>query len=78
MKYEIVQIVDGLTVVTRPLDIVAWANVAGVAITGYNANKSQRAELQGQPKLAGFCGPMWNGNNTLRYEDIEAYRQFST
>lgn len=78
MKFEIVQMVDGETIVTRPLDIIAWANVAGVKITGYNTNKSQRIELQGQPKLAGFCGPMWNGNNTLRYEDTESYHQFST
>lgn len=77
MKFQIVQNIDGDFIVTNPTDIHAWASVAGVKINGYNTNKSQRAELQDQPKLAGYCGPMWGGNNTIRYESIEAYRQIS-
>lgn len=77
MKFQVVQNVEGETIVTNPTNIVAWAGAAGVEITGYNTNKSQRAELQDQPKLKGFCGPMWNGDNTLRYEDVETYRQMS-
>lgn len=77
MKYQIIQVVDGDIISTEPTDIVAWASVAGVAIKGYNANPHQRAELQGQPKLDGFCGPMWNGNNTIRYESTAAYAIFS-
>lgn len=77
MKYRIVQYIDGDFIVTQPTDIVAWANVAGVTITGYNANPAQRAELQGQPRLSGFCGPMWDGNGVIRYEDTAAYRTLS-
>ena len=35
-------------------------------IHGYNDNQSQREELQGQPKLLGLNGPMWNGLGTLQ------------
>ena len=34
-------------------------------IYGYNENARQREELQGQPKLLGLNGPMWNGYGTL-------------
>lgn len=66
--YKIVQSVEGRFIETRPTDIVAWANVAGVEITGENHNKRQRAQLQGQPTLKGFFGPMWDGD-CVRYED---------
>jgi hypothetical protein len=78
MKYQIVQNVEGEFVVTNPTDIYAWAEVSGIEITGINRNPRQRAELQEQPKLKGFCGPMWNGNNTIRYEDIRTYQIMST
>lgn len=69
MKYQIVQNVDGEFIVTNPTDIYAWAEVAGVQITGINNNPRQREELQGQPKLSGFCGPMYGGPGVIRYED---------
>lgn len=68
--YKIVQSVEGQYVVTRPTDIIAWANVAGVEITGTNANTRHRIEIQGQPILKGFAGPMWDGD-CVRYEDTE-------
>jgi len=34
-------------------------------IYGYNGNQHQREELQGQPKLLGLNGPMFNGFMTL-------------
>lgn len=77
MSYRIVQSVEDRLIVTEPTDIIAWANVAGVAITGYNHNPHQRPELQGHPKLSGFCGPMWDGNGIIRYEDVAAYRTLS-
>ena len=76
--YKIVQIVDGEFVVTKTEDIVAWAGGACVQITGTNSNKAHRAELQGQPKLFGFCGPLWDGNGVIRYENIEAYKILSS
>lgn len=77
MKYQIVQSVDGEFIVTNPTDIIAWAEVAGIEITGINSNPRQREELQGQPKLKGFCGPMYGGPGVIRYEDIATYRSLS-
>jgi hypothetical protein len=35
-------------------------------IYDYNYNPAHREELQGQPKLQGLNGPMWNGYGTLK------------
>lgn len=35
-------------------------------VTGYNYNSRQRAELQGQPRLKGLAGPMFNGYATRK------------
>lgn len=35
-----------------------------------------RAELDNQPILPGYLGPMWNGDG-LRYETQEVYNQLS-
>lgn len=35
-----------------------------------------RAELDNQPELKGFLGPMWDGGR-LRYETQEAYDMYS-
>lgn len=69
MTYKIVQLVEGDMITTCPTDIIAWANVAGVEVTGENRNKVHRSELQGQPVLKGFAGPMWDGDGVIRYED---------
>ena len=77
MKYRIIQMVDGTMVKTEPTDIFAWAEAAGVEIVKLNANPRQRAELQGEPILATFCGPMWDGD-AIRYEDQESNDRLST
>lgn len=35
-----------------------------------------RAELDNQPKVKGYAGPMWDGDR-LRYESSEVYRMMS-
>lgn len=53
-------------------------------ISGYNYNEQNREELQGQPKLFGFCGPMFNGYTKIkginaviiRYEKLEKYNSY--
>lgn len=49
--------------------------------TGRNANKNNRAELQGQPILQGLLGPFYNGTragkHVIRYESKHVYAQFS-
>jgi|GEM_PF-6161418 hypothetical protein len=77
MRYKIVQIVDGHMIVTQPTDIFAWAAAAGVDVIKLNDNPRHRAELQGQPVLSRFCGPMWDCNNTIRYEDQAANDRLS-
>lgn len=36
----------------------------------------RRAELDNQPKVDGYVGPMWNGDH-LRYESNEMYERMS-
>ncbi len=35
-------------------------------IYDYNYNPAHKEELQGQPRLLGLNGPMWNGLGTLK------------
>ncbi|MEX3623568.1 hypothetical protein [Viridibacillus arvi] len=50
-------------------------------ITGFNENSWNREELQGEPKLAGILGPMYNGMKdgkvVIRYESQKAYNLLS-
>jgi len=64
-------------------DFLAGAEVRGFKADGlskvYPADQKgafPRAELQGQPKFKGLCGPMWDGG-VLRYEDWKAYEKMS-
>jgi len=50
--------------------------VRGFPFVGINDNPRQRAELQGQPRFAGLCGPMWDGDG-IRYECRAAYATLS-
>jgi hypothetical protein len=77
MPYRIVQNVDGQMVVTEPADVLAWAEAAGFTFAGLNQNFRQRAELQGKPVFRELCGPMWDGNGWIRYEDQRANDQLS-
>lgn len=76
MKYRVIQMVEGSMVKTEPLDIFAWADAAGVKVVKLNSNPRQRAELQGQPVLERFCGPMWDGD-AIRYEDTASNDRLS-
>jgi len=73
VSYKIVQMVGDRMVVTNPTDIVAWAKANNHVLLGLNINPAQCAELQGQPRIKGFCGPMYdshvNGVACIRYED---------
>ena len=41
-----------------------------------NGTMVQRIELHNQPKFAGLCGPMWDGDK-VRYETWEVYDALS-
>lgn len=63
-------------------DLAAWVEDMDTAITGTETRSRLRAELQGQPVLAGFVGPCWGGlSNTgepiIRYEDRGSYAALS-
>ncbi|OYX96365.1 MAG: hypothetical protein B7X90_11835 [Novosphingobium sp. 17-62-19] len=49
---------------------------AGYEFSAFNSNPVQRAELQGQPKFKGLCGPMWDGD-AIRYECRATYAELS-
>lgn len=78
MKAKLIQIIEGtwLTAEFEAANLIPAMEARGFKHTGFNANRSQRAELQGQPKFAGVIGPMW-GEDHIRYEDQRAYDALS-
>jgi hypothetical protein len=82
LAYKIVQSVEGRMIATCPTDILAWAAVNDRSIDGFNRNRRQRPELQGQPLIHGLMGPMCdgvdaNGLPVVRYEDVPSFNQLS-
>lgn len=78
--YQIVQYDPDLGWDTANLTIdnlVAWCEIRGYDLRSPNNNPANRAELQGQPRFGGLCGPMWGGNGIIRYETAAAYAQLS-
>lgn len=65
---------DAYTVRNVPVD---GLEAAGFTITGHTPDNGRtRPELWNQPKLAGFNGPMWDGDR-IRYESTAAYAALS-
>lgn len=63
----------GLQVLDTTMEnIEAAFSVRGFELIGFNDTPRQRAELQGCPVFSKLCGPMWGGENTIRYEDRTA------
>jgi hypothetical protein len=64
-------------------DAIADLARRGWTHTGAQGGAPLRAELRGQPKFKGLCGPMWGGNTgpggapVIRYETSEAYSSLS-
>lgn len=77
MQYQIVQVVDGATIVSKPTDVMAWAEISGFPFLKLEDRPSLRAELIGQPKFSGLNGPMYGGPGIVRYESNKAYEEFS-
>lgn len=79
MKYELVQSIDGDFIVTKLTteNLIPAMEIRGYELTSYNRNRSHRAELQGQPKFSGLCGPMYGGPGVIRYECTKANDQLS-
>ena len=77
MIYKIVQKVNDQFVVTNPKDIYAWAEANDRPVRGVEKNPGRRLELQGQPRITGLLGPMWDGylndEPVVRYEDRAVY-----
>jgi hypothetical protein len=63
--YNIVQAVEGTLVSTHPTDILAWAEINDREVYGYNFNRHNRSELQGQPKISGLLGPMYDAETLV-------------
>jgi hypothetical protein len=78
VKYRIIENVGGQFVKTELTDVIlAWAAARNITVLHTNHNPRHRAELQGQPILPGFLGPMWDGD-AIRYEDQHSYEFLST
>lgn len=56
---------NGIKCVYDVPDNIKTAEELKALICGYNNNPRQREELQGQPKLSGLNGPMFNGFGNL-------------
>lgn len=56
---------NGMKCVYDLPDNIRTAEQLESLIYGYNINSAQREELQGQPKLLGLNGPMFNGFGKL-------------
>ena len=59
-----------------------YAELLGEFAGENRALLDRRAELQGQPKIAGFLGPFWGGlsqtgDAIIRYEDAGTYSALS-
>jgi hypothetical protein len=79
MKYRIVQDLGEGQLVVHNVDeenLAAFLEVRNIEVLGEHKSKSTRPELQGQPKLKGFCGPMWD-DGCIRYEDQKSYNILS-
>ncbi len=83
--FQLVQRIEGVGLVPTFIDPERGADLAeAMAVRGHPLNLGQvgggqlRAELRGQPKFIGTCGPMWGGHTEegrpiVRYETVEAY-----
>jgi hypothetical protein len=77
MKFRIVELTKDGWKQTETTDLMSWMiGRPDVEITGTLNRKGPRAELQGQPYLSGFAGPMWDGD-AIRYENSEANDRLS-
>lgn len=77
MLFRIVELTENGWQQIETTDLSAWIiGRPDVEVTGTNTNRRQRAELQDQPLLKGFVGPMWDGN-AVRYENPEANDRLS-
>lgn len=56
---------NGMHCIIETDGVVETVEQLNSLIYGYNKNPAQHEELQGQPKLLGFNGPMFNGYKTL-------------
>lgn len=76
MIYRIAHSIDHKLVTDETSDILAYMEVRGVAVKGFNTKPTSRPELNGQPKFEGFSGPFWDGD-AVRYESRAAYETLS-
>jgi hypothetical protein len=78
MLYRFIQYVDGHMIRSDvpEVNLGQWCAVRDIVQTGTLQRNSRlvigpRDELIGQPKFAGFAGPMWDGD-AIRYEDRQS------
>jgi hypothetical protein len=77
MKYSLITTNEQPLVADNPSDFIKLMAQHGHEQNGVHNRPSSRIELQGQPKFKSVCGPMFNGDEGIRYESTKAYRMAS-
>lgn len=87
-RARIVQAVDGALVVSEVAidDLFPAMEIRGARFSGRVQPKfargsqriEYREEIQGAPIFENFCGPMYDGDGVVRYEDLEANQVLSS
>ena len=75
-KYKVVT-GNGIFTYNSKEELIRKMRGAGMRYMGDNQNHRQRDELQGQPWFNSLVGPMWDGNNSIRYETQDIYSTLS-
>jgi hypothetical protein len=74
MKYTLHYTGGRVSADTRQ-EFIDLLSARGIEFNGVHARRYTRSELQGQPKFKGICGPMWNGEEGIRYECPHTYAE---
>jgi hypothetical protein len=58
-------------------NVYAALEVRGFPFTEFNDSKHQHDLIKNAPKFDGLLGPMYDGEDVIRYESPEVYRALS-
>ena len=81
MAFQFVQMIAGNPATMYADTIEEAVERLGLTLNGTETRTNLRPCLQGKPRIAGFVGPCYGGNEggveVIRYEDQASYRAFS-
>lgn len=81
MNYQVVLLNEGqyenIAVEGNVEDFAIAMQERGFNFVGFENRNYLRNELLGQPRFEGLAGPMFNGENCIRYENYDCYNEMS-